>query len=87
MTWNSKKAPHGHLVEFGHLQPFKVYKGADGQWYTSTTLLDSPKFVPAHPFLRPAYEAVRGIAQEAMIKRGRERLAELIAGGSNELGE
>lgn len=32
-SWNYRKAPHGHLVEFG----------------TSRT--------PAHPFLRPAYDA------------------------------
>lgn len=34
VSWNYKKAPHGHLVEFG----------------TSTA--------PAHPFLRPSFDAV-----------------------------
>ena len=33
VSWNAKKAPHGHLVEYG----------------TSRA--------PAHPFLRPAYDA------------------------------
>lgn len=29
--WNSSKAPHGHLVEFGHLQRYAMYQGNDGQ--------------------------------------------------------
>ncbi len=35
VSWNVKKAPHGHLVEFGHLQRYKVYTGKDGKWYTA----------------------------------------------------
>lgn len=31
VSWNSKKAPHGGLVEYGHLQRYRYYKGADGQ--------------------------------------------------------
>ncbi|MDB5847335.1 MAG: hypothetical protein JWP29_1087 [Rhodoferax sp.] len=31
VSWNSKKAPHGHLVEHGYLMRYKSYKGADGQ--------------------------------------------------------
>lgn len=31
ISWNAKKAPHGGLVEFGHLQRYRYYKGADGQ--------------------------------------------------------
>lgn len=27
-------APHGHLVEFGHIQRYAVHLGADGKWYT-----------------------------------------------------
>src|SRR5574337_746439 len=26
VSWNAKKAPHGHLVEFGHWQPYVVAK-------------------------------------------------------------
>jgi HK97 gp10 family phage protein len=54
VSWNSKTAPHGHLVEFG------TYK------------------MPAKPFLRPAYDAAPR-AQAAMVARGRERAAELLA--------
>lgn len=31
VSWNAKKAPHGHLVEWGYLQRYKMYKGGDGQ--------------------------------------------------------
>lgn len=35
ISWNHRKAPHGHLVEFGHIQRYKVYVGSDGNWYTA----------------------------------------------------
>lgn len=35
ISWNASKAPHGHLVEFGHIQRYKVYVGKDGKWYTA----------------------------------------------------
>lgn len=50
VSWNKRKAPHGHLVEFG----------------TSKN--------PKHPFLRPAYDAVRAEA-EAVIN---EKLQEVF---------
>lgn len=31
VSWNHKKAPHGHLIEFGHLQRYRYYRGNDGQ--------------------------------------------------------
>lgn len=35
VSWNASTAPHAHLVEFGHLQRYKVYTGKDGKWYTA----------------------------------------------------
>lgn len=35
VSWNARKAPHGHLVEFGHIQRYKVFTGKDGHWYTA----------------------------------------------------
>ena len=32
ISWNARKAPHGHLVEMGHLQRYAVYLGKDGNW-------------------------------------------------------
>lgn len=79
ITWNAKKAPHGHLLEFGHWQYYAAYKGTDGEWYTNKNApLDAPRWVPAEPFLRPALDSAGGRAQQAMIARGRERLPELL---------
>lgn len=30
VSWNAKKAPHGHLVEYGHLQRYEYYKDEKG---------------------------------------------------------
>lgn len=55
VSWNAKKAPHGQLVEFGHMQKFKAYIGKDGKWYTNKKApLPTPVQVPARPFVRPA---------------------------------
>lgn len=45
----SARAPHAHLVEFGHL---KVVKSKSG-------LVRVTGHVPPHPFLRPALDAAR----------------------------
>lgn len=31
ISWNARVAPHGHLVENGHLQRYRYYKGSDGR--------------------------------------------------------
>lgn len=31
ISWNKTKAPHGWLVEYGHLQRYEYYQNADGQ--------------------------------------------------------
>lgn len=81
VTWNKSKAPHGHLVEFGHWQIYAVVRKPDGSYVTDKRRkLATPKWVPANPFLRPAYEAASARAQAAMIQRGRQRLPELLAG-------
>ncbi|MCD0495914.1 HK97 gp10 family phage protein [Achromobacter sp. MY14] len=87
VTWNKSKAPHGHLVEFGHWQIYAVIRKPDGSYVTDKRRkLATPKWVPAYPFLRPAYEAASARARAAMIQRGRERLPQLLAGqgGSDE---
>lgn len=35
VSWNVRKAPHGHLIEFGHLQRYVSYLGSDGKFYTA----------------------------------------------------
>jgi HK97 gp10 family phage protein len=79
ITWNARKAPHGHLLEFGHWQTHATYRGVDGKWYTNKdAILAVPKWVPAKPFLRPAFDTGRERAQRAAVDRGRERLPELL---------
>lgn len=56
VSWNYRKAPHGHLVEFG----------------TSRA--------PAHPFLRPSYDARAGEAVQAANAKWNEGMQQVIAG-------
>lgn len=79
VTWNSKKAPHGHLIEFGHWQPYVVAKTPAG-YYSTKIKKDVPTWTAAHPFLRPALDSAGARAQAAMIERGKQRLPELLAG-------
>jgi hypothetical protein len=68
VSWNARKAPHGHLVEYGHLMTRKAYIGSDGKWYTSKVAIE-PRQVGARPFLRPAYDA----KQKAALDAARDR--------------
>jgi hypothetical protein len=34
VSWNAKKAPHGQLIEFGHIQRYESYVGRDGKFHT-----------------------------------------------------
>lgn len=78
VSWNARVAPHGHLLEFGHWQTHVMYQKG-GEWKVGAPLA-SPKWVPAKPFIRPAFDAAQGRAQKAMIDRGRQRLPELLRG-------
>jgi hypothetical protein len=68
ISWNARKAPHGHLVEFGHFQRFKQYVGSDGKWYT-TKIPIAPRQVGARPFIRPAFDTKRLAALQAVESR------------------
>lgn len=71
VSWNSKKAPHGHLVEFGHWMAYKYARGEEGKFYTpiqGTHKVAGRKrgrgypiegggfYVDTHPFLGPAFD-------------------------------
>jgi hypothetical protein len=80
ISWNAKKAPHGHLVELGYWQPYVVVKTAKGDYITTNKLRpDGPKRIAAHPFLRPALDAAGPSAFKAMLTRGRQRMFDLLA--------
>lgn len=69
VSWNSNKAPHGHLLEFGHWMPYEYNLTIDDRYYTP--LVDAPSrgkakgipldgngfWVHASPFLGPAFDA------------------------------
>lgn len=79
VSWNSKKAPHGHLIEFGHWQTHVVYKAPNGQWYTAKDKpLDNPKWIPARPFLGPTMDSYGNVAIRVMILRGQRELPILL---------
>jgi len=45
VSWNWRKAKHGYLVEFGHIQRYVSYVGSDGNWYTAIrpSMRDKPR--------------------------------------------
>lgn len=74
VSWNAKKAPHGHLVEYGHIQKFEVYLGRDGKWYTNKRApLPAPKQVGARPFVRPAFHR-----QDEAVAAAKAKLLEML---------
>jgi len=55
ISWNAKKAPHGHLIENGHWQVYKAYVGSDGKWYSNKNeKLPEPKWIGPRSFVRRA---------------------------------
>lgn len=72
ISWNARKAPHGHLVEFGHIQRYKAYLGADGKWHSNLRAPIAPRHVAARPFLRPAWDHINEAmaAAEAKLLEG-----------------
>ena len=56
ISWNARKAPHGHLVEYGHLQRYEITYDPKTKRFTThkDRPLPVPKHVAAHPFVRPA---------------------------------
>lgn len=35
VSWNARRARHGHLVEYGYTQRYATYIGSDGRWHTA----------------------------------------------------
>lgn len=82
VTWNRRKAPHGHLVEFGHLRKNVITQLPNGQWITTDEKLPEPVWVPARPFLRPAQSAITPVAMNIATRAGAARWNELAQGGA-----
>lgn len=75
ISWNAKKAPHGHLVEFGHLQRYEVSFDPRTKRFTThkDRPLATPKHVAARPFIRPALSKM-GQAMDAAMAEFNKRL-------------
>ena len=69
-SWNAKKAPHGHLVEFGYLQRFEVTYDPVTKRFTThkDRPLAQPKQIAAHPFVRPAFAKAEAALDAAVQK-------------------
>jgi hypothetical protein len=75
---NKVKAPHWHLVEYGHWKQYGAYLGNDGKWHTvrkngRPVLVGTPKWVGPKPYLRKA-AAVMPRAMELVKAELREKL-------------
>lgn len=75
VSWNARKAPHGHLLEFGHLQRYEVsFDKATQRFITHKDRpLATPKQVAAKPFIRPAMSKM-GAAMDAAMAELNKRL-------------
>jgi hypothetical protein len=79
---NKSKAPHWHNVEYGHWRVNVVFRDkVTGGIVPTRRRLTSPKWVPAAPYLRPAWDAKRDDAVRAIGQRVRVRIQELMYGG------
>lgn len=72
--WNHKKAPHGHLVEFGHLVRYEITFDPATKRFTThkDRPLPQPKLVAARPFIRPAmakFPAAFEAAKAELLRR------------------
>lgn len=77
VTWINRDAWWGKLIEFGHWQT-QYLQRPDGMFYTPKHARDKVRWVPAEPFLAPAYEARILDAKAAMIERGKNELPILL---------
>ena len=78
VSWNAKKAPHGHLVENGHWRVNKLVKTATG-WIATNERLATPVRVPAVAFMRRSGDRAQA-AVDAMRQRAAEKVAEVLSG-------
>jgi hypothetical protein len=80
VSWNRHQAWWGHLAEYGWLQTHKIEWVPGGDYFITTKIpLPEPIFHPGTKFLSRSYEASIDRAREAMLQRGREELAILLA--------
>lgn len=84
ISWNSKKAPHGHLIEFGHWMPYEYVRDEAGEYWTLKPLQPNPHpgpdgfWVEQHAFLGPAFDAQLPRMAAYAFRMGEMKFQELM---------
>lgn len=74
---NKRKAQHWHWIEYGRWRHYRTIK-IGGQWVTlKNEPLDNPVWVPASPYIRPAFDAKIITAIEVAKRRMAQVLKEI----------
>jgi len=94
VSWNARKAPHGHLAEFGHWMPYLAMQGDSGKWFTPLTgssrqsgrargvgipRPDGGFYVSAQPFLGPAFDMKLPKLNSVAAAAGAAKFAEIYS--------
>lgn len=77
VSWNARKAPHAHLVEYGYIQRYQVIVTSTGRFVTlKNRPLSQPRQVAARPFIRPAvakFDEAAKAAEAEILRRFLEK--------------
>jgi hypothetical protein len=91
-SWNTRKAPHGHLVEFGHIQRYVTYMGRDGKFYTAVRPNMRGKKKPsrkAPQSVKDAYylslPSPKQVAAKSFVRKATSKFSEAGAAGEQVL--
>lgn len=77
VSWNHSKAPHGYLVENGHWRVNELVRTENGTWIATKNRLKTPVRVPAHSFIRRAFDNQADAAVAAAQQRFTDRFQEI----------
>ena len=77
---NKGKAPHWHLIEYGHWRVNVVTRLPNGQTVATTERLPAPVWVPAQPYIRPTFDAKVTAAIDAAKARIGEGIKRALSG-------
>jgi hypothetical protein len=80
---NMKKAPHWHLLEYGHWRVNVVVRGPGGRLIATKERLPKPVWVAPRPYIRPTYDSQKSAAIGAARQRMAERLRELTSAAAS----
>lgn len=91
VSWNSRRAPHGHLKEFGFQQPYVVARGiSTGLFFTPLSggkgakgrnkgfERAAPLVVAPEPFLGPAFDAKQPRLLSIAVQAGSIKFSEIV---------